>query len=93
MAMTDTIRDKLMRALSPVAVTVDDESMLHEGHAGARPGGETHFRVRIVSAAFNGLSRVERQRQVYAALREEMDNRIHALALTTLTPDEAQSSR
>jgi BolA protein len=68
---------------------IEDESARHAGHAGARPEGETHFRVRIVSGAFEGLSRVERQRKVHAVLKVELVGRVHALSLTTLTPDEA----
>jgi len=91
MTMADIIRGKLSAAFAPVALEVKDESAMHAGHAGARPGGETHFRVRIVSPAFQGASRVERQRQVYAALSEELEARVHALALVTLTPAEAAS--
>jgi BolA protein len=90
MAMADIIRDKLTTALSPAALEVEDDSARHHGHSGSRPGGETHFNVRIVSSAFSGLSRVERQRRVYAALADEMQAQIHALALVTLTPDEAK---
>jgi len=68
---------------------VIDESHRHAGHAGARPGGETHFRVEVVAAAFQGKSRLERQRLVYETLREEMSNQIHALSLVTRTPGEA----
>lgn len=88
MTMTETIREKLTAAFAPVAIEVADESARHAGHAGSRPGGETHFNVRIVSAAFEGLSRVERQRRVYAALADELKARVHALSLTTLTPGE-----
>lgn len=91
MTMADTIRDKLSAAFAPVVLEVKDESAMHAGHAGARPGGETHFRVRIVSPAFVGASRVESQRRVYAALADEMAARVHALALVTLTPSEAAS--
>ncbi|HEV2561163.1 MAG TPA: BolA family protein [Rhizomicrobium sp.] len=90
MSVAQTIREKLAAAFSPAALEVEDESAKHAGHSGARPEGETHFRVRIVSAAFEGLSRVERQRRVYAALAEEMNSRVHALALTTLTPGEVR---
>jgi BolA protein len=90
MAMTDTISAKLSAALDPVALAVEDESARHHGHSGARPGGETHFNVRIVSPKFAGLSRVARQRLVYAALADEMKAQIHALALTTLAPEEAR---
>ena len=88
MTMTDTIRGKLSAALSPTLLEVEDDSARHEGHSGHRHGGETHFNVRIVSALFVGLSRVERQRRVYAALADEMKAQIHALALTTLAPGE-----
>jgi BolA protein len=60
----------------------------HAGHAGARPEGETHFAVKITSAAFAGLSRVARQRLVYETLKDELASRVHALSLTTLTPDD-----
>jgi len=88
MTMADTIRAKLTATFMPDALDVEDESAKHAGHSGARPGGETHFNVRIVSKAFEGVSRVERQRRVYAALADELKTRIHALSLTTLTPAE-----
>lgn len=88
MTMQDIIRDKLTQAFRPLALTVDDDSHRHAGHAGARPGGETHFRVEIVSAAFAGRSRVERQRMVYEALAAEMAGSVHALQLRTLAPGE-----
>ena len=88
MSMTDIIRTKLFAAFAPSELTVVDDSARHEGHAGHRPGGETHFSVRIVSPVFTGLSRVERQRRVYGALADEMKSQIHALALTTLAPGE-----
>lgn len=83
------LRLKLEAAFHPTALSVVDESALHAGHAGAREGGKSHFRVRIVSAAFTGLSRVERQRRVYQAVADEIAGGLHALALTTLTPEEA----
>ncbi len=89
MRVRDIIEARLRAALAPAALEIIDESHRHAGHAGARPEGETHFRVRVVSEKFEGLSRVERQRLIYDALREEMDNPIHALAVTTLTPAEA----
>ncbi len=89
MAMVDIIRKKLSDALSPHSLTVEDESALHHGHAGARAGGESHFRVEIVAAAFEGQSRVARQRLIYAVLKDEMQAQIHALALVTKTPEEA----
>jgi BolA protein len=89
MTVAETIREKLTSAFAPVELSVEDESAKHAGHSGARPGGETHFSVRIVSDAFAWVSRVERQRRVYAALAQEMKpNGIHALSLTTLTPAE-----
>ncbi len=91
MTMADTIRDKLTAAFSPAELEVRDESALHAGHSGSRPGGETHFRVRIVSGGFDGQSRVERQRRIYAALDAELKSQVHALALTALTPSEAAS--
>src|SRR5262245_37130823 len=68
MSVAADIERKLTAALQPTRVTVIDESELHKGHAGHRPGGESHFRVEIVSAAFEGQSRVARQRRVYEIL-------------------------
>lgn len=90
MGMAETIRAKLDAALAPKVLEVKDESHLHAGHAGARPGGESHFRLLIVSEAFAGLSRVERQRRVNAALSQELAGPVHALAMKALTPDEYQ---
>lgn len=83
-----TLHDKLYESLTPTVLEVRDESHLHAGHAGARPEGESHFRVLIVSCAFEGHARVARQRMVNAALRDELRNDVHALAMKTLTPDE-----
>ena len=88
--VANRLREKLEAAFAPEILAIEDESSRHAGHSGAREGGESHFRVRIVSAAFKGLSRVERQRRVYAAVAEEIEAGLHALALTTLTPEEAQ---
>jgi len=88
-SVADTLHRKLTEALQPVRLSIFDESHRHAGHAGARPDGESHFRVEIVSHAFAGRSRIERQRLVHAALAEELAGRVHALALATLTPDEA----
>lgn len=92
MSVAETIRRKLEAALLPERLEIVDESHLHKGHAGHRPEGETHFRVTVVAAGFAGKSRVERQRLVTAALREEMGAPIHALSMKTLTPEEAKTS-
>lgn len=89
MPVAETIRRKLEEALSPERLEIIDESHLHEGHAGHKPGGETHFRLTVVASRFAGCSRVERQRLVTSALREEMGNPIHALSMKVLTPEEA----
>ena len=89
MAVADTMREKLTAALAPVTLEIEDESARHKGHGGWREGGETHFRVTVVSAAFAGKSRVDRQRMVYAILKDELADRVHALGLVTRTPDEA----
>ena len=88
-SVAERIRRKLTLALSPQSLEIVDESARHAGHAGSRPGGETHFRVEIVAAAFEGLSRIDRQRLVHGALAEELAGPVHALGLTTLAPDEA----
>lgn len=89
MSVADTIRRKLTDRFAPSRLDVVDESHRHAGHAGARPEGETHFTVTIVSAVFIGQGRVSRQRLVYHALAEELAARVHALSLITLTPEEA----
>ncbi len=88
MPVADTIRDKLTDRFAPTRLEIVDESHRHAGHEGARPEGETHFAVTIVSAAFAGEPRVTRQRLVYQTLAEELATRIHALSLTTLAPHE-----
>ena len=88
MSVADTIHIKLTERLSPIRLEIVDESYRHAGHEGARAEGETHFSVTIVSAAFAGESRVARQRLVYQTLAEELATGVHALSLTTLTPDE-----
>jgi BolA family transcriptional regulator, general stress-responsive regulator len=82
------LQEVLQQALAPTALEVQDDSHLHAGHAGAREG--RHFTVRVVSAAFNGLSRVARHRLVYDAARTLFAEGIHALAIEARTPDEAQ---
>ena len=88
MRTRDIITKKLREAFSPESLEVQDESHLHEGHAGHRPGGETHFRVYIVSQAFSGKSRVERHRMINAALSAELAGSVHALALHVKSPGE-----
>lgn len=88
MAMSDTIHRKLEAAFAPSELSVTDDSARHAGHAGHRPEGETHFIVKIVSSAFAGLSRVERQRRVYAALDQELKATVHALVVTARAPGE-----
>jgi BolA protein len=93
MPVADTIRQKLTIAFTPSALDVVDESARHAGHGGATrldgSQGETHFHVRIVSASFEGVGRVERQRRVYAALADELKGPVHALSLSALSPAEA----
>lgn len=88
MTVADTIAKKLTDRFAPARLDIVDDSARHAGHAGARPGGETHFTVTVVSAAFAGLGRVARQRLVYETLAAELTGGVHALALRTLTPDE-----
>ncbi|AWM11419.2 BolA family transcriptional regulator [Bradyrhizobium sp. 192] len=88
MVMKDTISNKLQEAFTPESLQVVDESHLHEGHSGHRPGGETHFRVYIVSDAFKGKSRVERHRLINSALAAELAGSVHALAIQAKAPGE-----
>ena len=94
MTVEDTIREKLSKAFVPASLVVENESAKHAGHAGARDHlgrvtGETHFRVVVVSAAFEGKSPVERHRQINAVLKDELAGAVHALAIKALTPAEA----
>jgi BolA family transcriptional regulator, general stress-responsive regulator len=84
MTVRHTITNRLREAFSPQSLDVTDESHLHEGHSGHRPGGETHFRVYIVSDAFEGKSRIERHRMINTALAAELAGPVHALAITAL---------
>ncbi|WP_094891073.1 BolA family protein [Bradyrhizobium amphicarpaeae] len=88
MVMKDTISNKLQEAFTPESLQVVDESLLHEGHSGHRPGGETHFRVYIVSDAFKGKSRVDRHRMINSALAAELAGSVHALAIQAKAPGE-----
>ena len=89
MSTKDDIIKKLREAFVPESLDVVDESHLHEGHAGHRPGGETHFRLYIVSPAFEGKSRIERHRMINAALAAELADTVHALAIKAEAPGKA----
>jgi BolA protein len=91
MRVASAIRSRLTAALEPERLDLVDESARHAGHAGARPEGESHFRVVIVAEAFTGQSRLERQRLVYAALGDLMRSDVHALSIDALTPAEARA--
>ena len=82
MIVAQNIRSKLTEAFEPVSLSITDESSQHAGHTGARPEGETHFRVVIVAAAFAGKSRVDCQRMVYAVLADELAGPVHALSVS-----------
>ena len=82
------ITKKLNEAFAPESLDVIDESHLHAGHAGHRPGGETHFRVYIVSPAFEGKSRIDRHRMINQVLADELAAGVHALALKAQAPGE-----
>jgi BolA protein len=88
MTVRDLIAGKLTAAFAPQRLEVLDESHQHVGHAGHRPGGETHFRVHIVSDSFRGKSRLERHRMVNATLSSELTGGIHALAIHANAPGE-----
>ena len=89
MSVAQNIEHKLTEAFAPVSLKVIDESHLHAGHAGAQPGGETHYNVVVVASQFDGQSRVNRQRGVYALLDGEFSTGLHALSVRALTPGEA----
>lgn len=82
------MRTLLTEAFRPDLLQIDDESARHAGHAGARPGGETHYAVTLVSSAFRGTPRVARARAVHQALAAEFGQGLHALSLTLRTPEE-----
>jgi BolA family transcriptional regulator, general stress-responsive regulator len=92
LSRSERIENALRDALAPIHFVLTDESAKHAGHAGARPGGETHYHVVMVSAAFEGQTRVARQRLVYQALAEEFETGLHALSLNLKTPSEAGSA-
>lgn len=80
------IEEALTAAFAPVSLSITDDSAKHAGHAGAAPGGETHYSVEITSEAFAGLSRVQVQRTVMLVLQKEFDTGLHALALKANAP-------
>jgi BolA protein len=88
MAVSDLIRQKLTQAFAPQSLDVVDESHRHAGHTGHRPGGETHFRVYIVSELFRGKSRLQRHRMVNETLAGELAGGVHALAIHASAPGE-----
>jgi len=85
------LEDVLTRTFAPAVLQVVDDSARHAGHAGAQPGGETHYSVLLVSAGFRGVTRVARSRAVHAALASEFSGGMHALSLTLRTPEEQAS--
>ena len=88
MRVEETIREKLRGAFAPAEIEVVNDSHSHAGHRSSPGTGESHFSVMVVSAAFAGKSRLERHRMVNAALAEELAGRVHALAVSALTPEE-----
>lgn len=90
MTTREVIADKLTKAFAPQRLEVIDDSHRHAGHAGARPGGQTHYSVHIVSQAFHGKSRIDRHRMVNAALARELQGGVHALAIRAAAPGEAE---
>jgi BolA protein len=88
-AIFDAIQNKLTSAFAPLRLEIEDDSARHAGHAGANPGGESHFNVLIESAAFAGAPQVARQRLVYRALAEELAGPLHALSVKALAPGES----
>ena len=90
MAVKDVITDKLTKAFAPQSLGVVDESHQHASHAGARPGGQTHYRVTIVAETFRGKSRIERHRMINAVLAAELAGGVHALAIHARAPGERE---
>ena len=88
MSLKDWITATLRERLDPIRLVVEDESQQHYGHAGWREGGETHFRIDVVSRAFEGKSRVERHRLINAALAGAFELGLHALAIQARAPGE-----
>ncbi|MCH2037977.1 MAG: BolA family transcriptional regulator [Rickettsiales bacterium] len=83
--------DKIKQHVSVDDIQVVDQSAAHKGHAGYREGGGSHFNMLVVSQDFEGLSQIKRHQKIYAVLKEEMKEAIHALSIKALTPSEAAS--
>ena len=88
MRTVDLLTKKLTEAFTPESLNVVDESHQHAGHAGARPGGQTHFRVYIVSEAFKGKTRIDRHRMINTVLSGDLAAGVHALAIHAAAPGE-----
>lgn len=88
MGVAAEMKQALNQALNPERVEIVDDSQSHAGHAGARPEGETHFTVTVVSSRFEGLTRLERQRLVYSALDRFLEGGVHALSVRALARGE-----
>jgi len=86
----ERLQRKLSEAFTPLRLEIVDDSARHKGHAGHDPRGETHFKIKIVSAAFAGLPAVARHRLIYAAVTDELKERVHALNIEAFAPDETQ---
>ncbi len=93
MTVTAQIIKKLNETFAPTHLAVTDESHLHEGHAGAKPEGETHFRILVVSEKFTDQPLIARQRMVHACLQGELAGHIHALSMQTKTPAEYEAAQ
>jgi len=93
MSIANEMQTKLSKGLAPTELHIEDQSAHHAGHSGARPEGETHFRVRVVSKVFEGMGRLARQRLIHELLSEELRAHIHALSIDARTPNEAGSTR
>lgn len=87
-----TRMEAALQPLKPIQLIFRDDSASHAGHAGARPEGETHYSLVMVAEAFQGKSRIERQRMVQALLQPELDNGLHALSMKLHAPSEVEYS-
>ncbi|MDQ1080181.1 BolA family transcriptional regulator [Pseudoroseomonas cervicalis] len=85
----ERMREVLLEAFAAAEIRIEDDSHRHAGHAGARPGGETHYNLVVIAPDFRGMNRVARSRAVHAALAAEFGSGLHALSLRLLTPEEA----